>query len=543
MREVHGRGDVAAASSLCLMVSQSMWWHSTIVEAYALNALFTILALRDLHRLNAAFTPGGVARLFALGALALYNHAQMGILLLGATAALAAHLLRARSGTELRRLVPAAALGFAVGILPWALTFAHRARHYGGAREALGRALGGSFRGLMFENSLLVGLRDEGVLTLLQFPSPFLPAVVAGAVLLARRWWGTPAFWGLAVMFAATVGFFATYSTWDLYAFLLPGFVILAFAGSFAIARVVPHVGRHPAMRPAAAAALAASVFVPPLVYDGLARAAQKPGPLRVRYGGESHGNTVDMATYLIDPDKHDYRDWDRFNSALFRALPTGSVYVDDDSRTYYQLAFYAQRYLGERPDVKVVLVNAWGFSNWGLTGEQFVAALREARETGPPLFLASLDDPYSSLLSAAPDALRFRFRRFPLDERRWVYKLVTAEEGALLPPAPPRVTRLVVGLDMDTGHAQERTALARDAPIMAALEYETNVDPFGVRFEWLAPDGHVYHVSRMAVPAGHRVAWTTLEGTAPRPPGSWRVRVLYDLDVRELAKAEFTVQ
>lgn len=543
VREVHGRAEVAAIASLSLMVSHSMWWHSTIVESYALNALLTVLAVRALHRLRKGFTVLAVARLFALGGLALYNHAQMGIVLLGAVAAAVAHLTRAPSrGAELRRLVPAAALGFAAGFSPFAITFAHRAIRGGGLRQAASLALGGDFKALMFKGSLFDGLREVGRLAAFQYPSPFLLAVVVGAVLLVRQWRGTPGVWGLAVMFAVNTGFFATYRTWDLFAFLLPSFVMLAFGASFAVERVVAWVGRDRLRIAVAIAALAACVLLPPAVYDGLARAAQRPGPLRARHGGEVYVNSVDIATYLIDPDKHDYRDFDRFTAALFRALPPGAVYVDDDSRTYYQLAFYWQRYYRQRPDVGVLLVNAWGLPDWGLTGTQFAATLREARQASRPLFLASLEAPYTSLLAAAPDALQFRFRRFPLDERRWVYKLLTVDEERAAPPTAPRVLRLVVGLAMDSARPEVRTELARDDAIMAALEYELNLEPFAVRFEWLDPTGQVHFTSELAVPAGHRVAWTSL-GRPPLASGTWRVRALHAPEGREMARADFTVR
>ena len=52
---------VSAASAAALMVSHSMWWHSTIVEAYAWNAILVVVALGLLQRLAAGHSDRALA--------------------------------------------------------------------------------------------------------------------------------------------------------------------------------------------------------------------------------------------------------------------------------------------------------------------------------------------------------------------------------------------------------------------------------------------------------------------------------------------------
>ena len=267
---------VAASSAAALMVSHSMWWHSTIVEAYAWNALLTVAALALLQRLSAGHSERVLAALFFVAGLAFFNHVQMGILAAGAAAGLAGHLLVTRRSGEARgpaRLVLACAASFLAGFAPYAVTFAFDARRYGGLGPALRQALGGDFQSVIAKGSPGAALADVAYLAVLQFPSPFLLAVAAGVVLLWRRWRSSPALLGLATAFAVNTAFFAFYNTWDKFAFLLPSFVMLAFAGSFAVEEAVAWARRRrSASAWLALGALAlASVAAPPVVYARLA--------------------------------------------------------------------------------------------------------------------------------------------------------------------------------------------------------------------------------------------------------------------------------
>lgn len=530
---------VASSSAAALMVSHSMWWHSTIVEAYAWNALLTVAALALLQRLSAGHSERVLAALFFVAGLAFFNHVQMGILAAGAAAGLAGHLLLTRrSGAGgPARLVLACAASFLVGFAPYTVTFAFDARRYGGLGPALRQALGGDFQSVMARGSPGAALTDVAYLAVLQFPSPFLLAVAAGAVLLWRRWRSSPALLGLATAFAVNTAFFAFYNTWDKFAFLLPSFVMLAFAGSFAVEEAVAWARRRrSASAWLALGALAlAGVAAPPLVYARLAGWSRWGGPL-ARY--DPSGNPIRKGEYLANPDKSRMTEFPDYIRLLFEKLPPGAFYVDDDGHAFYPVRYY-QAYRGERRDVRARLVNAWGFAGWGLDPQAFGQLLERAYRQNEPLFLVSIEEPYYSLIARGPALERLRFRRFPLDDRRFIYRLIGAAEAATLPPEPPLGLRLRAATGL--GPEPQRAELAPWDPVFAVLEFEPNGEPFAVEFVWTPPEGGTPVRSRpVSLPFGCRRAWAEMDRQGPLAPGTWRVQAV--MEGRAIAEASFVV-
>lgn len=541
VRQRSGSRLAAAASATALMVSHSMWWHSTVAEAYAWNAVLTVVALLQLQRLREGHSDRVLASLFFVAGLSLFNHVQMGILVAGATAYLAGHLLaerRAGAAVKPGRLLGTCALSFLVGFAPYAVTFAFDVKRFGGFGPALGQALGGDFRSLMARGTPALALADVTYLVVLQFPSPFLVAVAVGTALLWRRWRSSPALLGLVTALAVNTAFFAFYNTWDKFAFLLPSFIVLAFAGSFAVEETVAWAFRRrsvPAWLALGALALA-GVATPPLVYARLVEWSRWGGPL-ARY--DPSGNPISKGAYLANPDKSRNNEFSDYVQHLFERLPPGAIYVDDDGHAFYPVRYF-QAYRGQRRDVRAELVNAWGFKKWGLEPEAFVELAQRAYRQNEPLFLVSIEEPFYSLIIRAPGLDRLRFRRFPLDDRRFIYRLVGAAESATLPPEPPLGLRLRTATGL--GPEPPRTALEPSDPVFAVLDFEPNGEPFVVEFVWTPLDGGEPLRSRPVwLPFGCRRAWAEMDRTGPLVPGSWRVHAV--AGSRVLAEASFVVR
>jgi hypothetical protein len=235
---------VALSCTGILMVSHSMWWHSTIAESYAVNAAFVVGALWLL------FAPGPLrdwrlVLLFLVGALALFNHFQLGIILVGATVGLLVAMvsrLRERGQPpagaiqKVRGIVALGAtctLACVIGLIPWLIVLRQDVLRFGWARTMF-RLRGAKWRQLMFEGDASEGLTNALYLVFEQFPGPFLLAVPLGLVILARRYEVKKSL-GFFAMLALNTGFFALYNTWDRYAFLLPTFIMFTFAGALAV--------------------------------------------------------------------------------------------------------------------------------------------------------------------------------------------------------------------------------------------------------------------------------------------------------------------
>jgi hypothetical protein len=526
------------------MVSHSLWWHSTIGEVYAANAVLTALVLLLLARLRRDDTGKLLPWLFFLGGLAPFQHAQMGVVVLAAAAALAVWVrerVRRGAGREVLPVVARCGAAFLVGVVPWAATFASDAAREHSVGGALSQALGGEFKGVMFAERPGHALADVLFLVGIQFPSLLLPFVAAGPFFLARRWKDAKSLAGLAVLFAVNTGFFAFYGTWDKFAFLLPSFMVLALAAAFALAPLDQWLERRPAFARSgvAAALLAAFVVPPPVVYAHL-EAWGASGGVFARYAPTYAANLFDVGKYVANPDRRGFREFEDFAAALFARLPPGAVYVDDDSRSYYPLK-YLQIYEGGRADVRVELVNAWGIENWGLDPAGFAELLRAAHDRDGGLFLPTLESPYLGWLLRPENVERYRFRRFPLDERRYVYRLVTAGEEKALAPELPRDPVLVVGRRVGSAGVAARTEFSDSDTIAGELRFQRNGEPILFRLSWTAPGGERWSGDEVQVPFGCLTAWSLLDAPRPLAPGAWSVEALSGST--RLGEARFTVR
>jgi transmembrane protein TMEM260 (protein O-mannosyltransferase) len=541
---------VAACGAAAVMVSHSMWWHSTVVEAYAWNAIFVVGALGLLQRLAKEHSDRALLALFFVAGLAFFNHVQMGILLVGAGAYLAGHLLLRRQqgeGAGSLRLTLRCAAAFLLGFAPYALTFAHDVVRFG-ARRAAAWALGGDFQSVMAKGSAATALSDVFFLGALQFPSPFLAAVLGGAVLLVRAWRGTAALLALAALFTLNTVFFAFYNTWDKFAFLLPSFLVLGYAGTFGVERAFAWAKGRTARMAIAFAMVAASLVLPPFVYARLHEWSRYGGPL-ARY--RSPESPVDSSGYVANPDKSRCTEFEDYVRTLFARLPEGATYIDDDGRAFYPVRYFQEQH-GMRRDVRTELLNYWGFGGWGLSPEQLAMLATEAHASGRPFFLVAIGEPYYGVIVRSPALERLRFRRFPLDARRTIYRLVPAAEEGALPPEPPRGASLWTAAAPPPPESPTSTAAppadhaphqvgARD-PVVAVLEFEPNGEPFDVEFRWRKePDSAPAAVARLKLPFGVRRVWSELDLPRPLAAGAWRVEAVVNGSV--LAGAAFDVR
>jgi hypothetical protein len=401
-----------------------MWWHSTIVESYALNGLFVVMGLGLLASLRRRETERKLLALFFLSGLALFNHVQMGILAVGAITYFVARAARSgRMGLRwVSRMGPRCSLAFGLGLLPWLVLFVRDVAR-DGVGHTLWQASGGPFHGIMLKGDLLSSLNDAAYLTVLQFPSVYFVAVLAGAVGLVRSWGASPSLFAVLAVFGLNTSFFMTYNTWDKFAFLLPSFLILAFAGVFTVERVVRWTSGQRARIAFAVVLFASSLVMPIYLYAQLSRWGERPGFWHARYNNEYTSNTHDCAEFIANPNKRNYNDIAIFAARLFEKLPQGAILIDSDSRTFYPLRYF-QIYGHERPDLRLRLVNSWGFDGWGLSRRDFVELLERAHANGEDLFLVSLGHPFEDILAQEKLLERFRFEPFALDSERWIYTL-----------------------------------------------------------------------------------------------------------------------
>ncbi len=505
--------------STVFMVSHSMWWHSTIVENYAFNALFTVLAILLIQEFVRSQLDRYFYALCALAGLSVFNHASMGILAAGAAAVLIASAIRDVGGVE-RRIVRGA-LAFIIGWSPWLLILAKDLYRSSDPMETLRWAIGGDFTELMFQSQhspLFVYV--EWIV--LQFPSFFLVFLPLGfGVSLYRKDTRvTATSMGLAA--AINIFFFMHFVTWDQFAFYLPSFVVFAWLGSLGVHSV--YVWCRPRRgRPILIALLALSIPMPPILYSKLTTSDRaKATAIGFRFDNEYTHNTHDCAEYIANPNKRSFTSVAEFAELVFSQLPAGALLIDDDSRTYSPLAEYYQRHLGRRPDLRIDLINSWGFSNWGLDQNGFFDVV-----TNYPgrVFVLSDGHPYHDFLGALSVA-GYETRQFKLDETRWIFEIVQANtrNRAALP-----VTQMYTGLSLNTEQKSVSSHFVLDDDIMVECIFAPLETATPVFFEWLAPDGTIAYLSEpYTVAIGQEGVWSILQ-LAPqlRAPGRWVVTAI----------------
>ena len=418
----------AAITATVTMVSHSMWWHSTIAEVYVLNAVFMFFGLGMLAELQRSYSDRKLRVFFFVCGLAFFQHMQLGILLAGACTFLLVHGLQSekRPAKWILRTGLSCLGAFALGFIPYLVLLIRDSVQYG-FFDVLSKATGGEFHSMMFKTNWGRAIPDVLFLIALQFPGVYLVAIAAGIVLMARAWRGSPSLYAIAVMFAVNTLFFMTFDTWDRFAFLLPSFLMLSFAGSFAVDAVVRRARGRPAALAAVGVLAVIAAASPIYLYAHTAKWGRDPQSFwHKHYNSDYTANNYDTAEYVANPNRRNYTGMTYFAELMFRKLPRNAIVVDTDARALYQMR-YLQVYENQRPDIKLRLFNSFGFGDWGVSPEQLLQGFDEAQERHANVFITTTDDPFKGLLAAAEEKGRtYRFEKYPLDDKLYVYRLQT---------------------------------------------------------------------------------------------------------------------
>jgi hypothetical protein len=395
----------ALLGALFLALSHSMWWHATVAEVYAMNALACAVVLYALVRAD----DSGPERWLPVAAIAAglgaFNHLQMGMWVpaLGLAALLGPGDARART-----RLVLRTAGAYLAGLLPLLLVFLKDLRATG-AGHASREMAGGEFTALFFTLDGLE-LMKTGRLFLLQWgwPSLFLVWTLWGVVVLARgREWRRSAV-GAGAAFLVNTTFFASYPTWDRYAFLLPSFVTATFFGALGLNAAWARLEGRPVPRLALLAANVAALAWMPVFFASLPLRARTDPAWSSYATVEGARLTMLDGPYQANPDKSGHDLVERYVQALATALPENALLVDHVSATFFQLR-HAQRYRGWRRDLtlRLFVPAVTDPARWpSAVGPQDGASFLRAALARGPVFVTSLHlGGFSSVVGELLDA------------------------------------------------------------------------------------------------------------------------------------------
>lgn len=408
-----------------LAVCQSMWWHSTIVENYATSAFAVSLALVCWTRWAATKNLRWLCALSFVAALSVGNHVENGFLCLGVltTGLIAASRDRSRQ----KKILIGCALAAIAGFVPWTYLVIKDSFVTGGIQSALKEAFVGKFADTFFAAEWLRALWDTGFVVWYQSPLMLASVCCVVGILVAKK---DARSIGMLVHVAAVFAVFAFYPTWDKFAFLLPAFVSCYYFAAWGFEYLWDRVGDIIIVRSLVVIWAILSVIAPPFIYDLMPMLGTEPSSFWFdRFNNSYSGGLYRQGEYIGNPNKRGFTDVANYAEALFEKLPSGSVYLDDDSRSYYPLAEYYQRHYGRRPDVSVVLMNSWGFSDWGLTKNSVIDLMEKSYTMNFPFFLPALGRPYAETIRAAQERFPVKFAEFQLAGNRTIYRLQTVRD------------------------------------------------------------------------------------------------------------------
>jgi 4-amino-4-deoxy-L-arabinose transferase-like glycosyltransferase len=507
---VAGSATVAALSALFLMTSHSVWWHATLAESYAANALFCCTILGGLVRFEQTGRVRWLDGAAVAAGLAIFNHAQMGM---WTPALLLVTLVSARRGT---RPVWAALLRtsafYLAGLVPYLAVLLRDASRFGGLHAAGHEALGGPFTDVFMQvwppRLLLQSAAGTGRLLLVQWgwPPVFLGLLALG---VWRAWRSTElelTHAGLRVAFLLNTLFFAFYPTWDQFAFLMPSFLLLNHFGTLGLAWLWRGSAGRPWLAAGLVAASALTLAHTIRFYESLPERAVGSSLWSTYATAPSAVNTMFDGRFLADPNKRDFRSIQDFAEAAFERLPPGSMLVDQIARTYFQLTLYYQRWLGRRPDLEIALHVPTGQdpARWssGLTRDQLI---------GRVLAAPSLEGVFFTSLHGSEEVVRelarsgVTFLAHPLRGDASVFQARAASDVDFRPWL----------------HSLQ----AADAALR--IRFKRHNPPLRLRLAWLSADAVPLPRSEAVYDVPFDVPPLLARPPAPGlPPGSWIARV-----------------
>ncbi len=424
-----GALPTAVVGSLFLMLCHSLWWHSTVVENYAATAFLTTVCLYCWRRLARSDDRRWLLALCFFAGLGLFNHVQMGFVCLGVAVT---GVLYARRNSAWWPTLPLCGVAAAAGMTPWLILLARDLAKSNSLRATLHSAFVGNFSGTFFSGALWQSLYDTVFVFWFQSPTLYLVGFgLAGICLCFRNLQGRPVFWGMLTPLVINSANFAMYPTWDKFAFLLESFVLLYFFAGVALNALFQATRGNPLRRGALFAYLVISLLIGPFLYTNISTWALDPRSVwHRRYNNRYSANAYFHSDFIVNPNKRNFDDVQKFARLLFERLPRDAVFLDSDSRTYYTLADYYQRISKVRSDVSLLLVNSWGIANWGLESGALADMMTRAYYLDKPFFAISNQKPIAAFIRKAQEKEpEIELVKFPLNEKRWIYRLITQRE------------------------------------------------------------------------------------------------------------------
>ena len=404
---------VAAVGALVLMVSHSLWWHSTMLEVYTLNTAILAGMLLCIVRYNQSEKRRHLYIASFLLGLGCSNHLLMVFFIFGFVALVAFMLVKKRELNFVALVIVLGCflLGAGLYIVIFTRDFLYNVRLAGSGnldQSMLSRlfkafsatvdsATGKDFRNYMFPGNISVEEKrfwriNYIVVLLLNYPSTAIVFALFGFYSFWRKKPLRMPFLFFIIGLAAQIVWSSNFFVWDMYAFSLPVYILLSLPMVFALHHLYTRFKRGRLFL----ALLLPLLLTSPLVYTLISDDGGKDGIVKQyfkRYPEwEQAENTWDVVEYLINPNKRSYDNVVRYSEEIFRIMPQNAHFWNSVGRADYPLRLYYRDIYKVRTDIR-----HHSLFNPFMTHEKAEPEAKRMKtyiENGSPVYIASLSFP-----------------------------------------------------------------------------------------------------------------------------------------------------
>ena len=407
----------AAIGAVALMVSHSLWWHSTMLEVYTLNTALLAIFLYAVVRYNKTKRRGYLYLSVFFFGLGCSNHVLVGLFIPAFILIFCILLFRSKeiSGKHLLILAGCFLLGFQLYLFIFIRDFLDilrssasdggqtgLVRAWASLREVLHGATGGDFKEYMFNVELPLALRRFYRFAYVfwwfyNYASPAFFLGFWGILLFWKKKKYRLLFWFFILGIAVQILWSANYFIWDMYAFSLPVYVMFSLPVTLALDRLL-----YPGERVRKIIlVLSITLLIPVLLYQSVSGWYRKGGFFKWFFDSfpetEWIEHTWEPVEYFSKPNKRNYDKVERYVTELLSVLPQKANLLDSDCRADYALRFYYRDIKQIRTDI----IHHDLFSPFmtKAQGKQVAKKLKRKLENGEPVFSVSVGYPEKVVL------------------------------------------------------------------------------------------------------------------------------------------------
>ena len=417
--EITSKSIIAVLGALVLMLSHSLWWHSTMIEVYTLNTAILAAMLLFLIRYNKTEKFMYLCISFFLFGLGCSNHLLMGLFVFGFLVVLGLLIYKRKNMTIINVTILVGCFLLGIGLY-LAIFIRDYIQEVGKTRivmpalstnrevlvealkQAIDYATGSEFKSYMFTKNLSLAERrfwriNYIILLVYNYPSTAFLFALFGFYCFWKRKALRLVFVFFMVGIAAQVVWSSNYFIWDMYAFALPVYVLF----SIPMVLSMDFLFRKGRVGIIILLFCVPTFFSPPFVYKAVSHFGQRDGVVKnyfMQYPEwEQAEDTWDVVAYIMDPNKRNYAEVPEYTEKLLDLLPRGAHLWNSVGRADYPLRFYYRDLYGKRKDIKHHTIFNPFFNHVLARTEAY--ELKHLMQVGSPVYIASLNFPERMIL------------------------------------------------------------------------------------------------------------------------------------------------